>query len=342
MEKNKAMYWSSLEIFETCPQKFIWKYGHELCDFGDGPGKPKPVTTKRSEHHMVMGIVIQKVIEDFYNSGGCTGIIENGRDRDYMVSVLDKLQDDTIENFSLEMKREDRYVDYSASPSYKVMQKICIDGVIGYIKTIIANNLIGEVNEAEKRIVVRNLKVGDVNIDIGAKMDVYIEKKSGKNSGITILDGKNSENIGKYTNKDQLILYAACLFLETKKLPDRMGFVYYRFPYGTNVSDLPSSYINKDYNGIDWIEFDKKSILGILERVAESKRKIMEYGVRFPATPKPKHCCFCDWESVCPDRQIQIESNRGSKKKSVFIVDNREHFAEGFVEIENPENIRWK
>ena len=62
-----TLYWSSLERYEQCPQKFLWYRGWGVIDVGGGPGNKKPKPKRSSEHHAVMGKVIQAVIEDLYN-----------------------------------------------------------------------------------------------------------------------------------------------------------------------------------------------------------------------------------------------------------------------------------
>jgi len=45
---------------------------------------------------------------------------------------------------------------------------------------------------------------------------------------------------------------------------------------------------------------------------------------RFPATPNPPICRFCDYETECPQRQRQKEANRSKRrgKKADPLLDN--------------------
>ena len=66
MNKGTTLYWSTLKMYEECPQKFVWSKGWDQYDCGHGPGERKPRPEQRSRHHAVFGIVIQKegVIEE--------------------------------------------------------------------------------------------------------------------------------------------------------------------------------------------------------------------------------------------------------------------------------------
>lgn len=324
---NKTIYWSNLECFEKCPLKFLWKHGFPGLDLGAGPGNPKPVDIKRSEHHSIMGSAIQAAIESWYNTGEWKKILDCNNKNNKIKEVADFLSDLSRKELKDRMYAENAYVDWREAPPYSEMEKTCVDGVVGYIKTIIANRLVGSVNVAEKRVVVDNPGLG---IKIGAKMDVYIEKErdSKYNPGITILDGKNSKKRGKYTDPNQLVFYATCIFLESGIIPDRLGFAYYRYPFGAAIN---SKEISK---GVDWISFNEGDIEMIISRVKDMRSKMEEFGSDYPANPSPNNCMWCEWE--CDARRIQKDINRGSRKK--FVIDVKECGEDGFSEISFNEN----
>lgn len=328
---KKGLYWSSYNVFK-CPQRFIWKYGFEGIDFGNGPGKPKSPDNIRSEHHAIMGTVIQSVVEDFYNNKLYIPLIENPT-KEELRNTISVLSKKTKDKFSDEIYSEKKYINWREAPTASQMEKVCVDGVIGYIKTAVANYLFGEINEAEKHIVIDSL--GDTGIKIGAKIDLYIERPndSKHNPGITIVDGKNSKYMGKYLDKDQLLFYAVCVFLQKGVMPDRLGFVHYRFPYGNKISHISIS------KGVDWINFTSDDVVSMMSKIIETGKKLDTYKPEdFFSNPSPKMCRFCEWE--CEARKLQREANSKIKsKKNAFVLDNIG--SDGFSDI-SLEETKWK
>jgi hypothetical protein len=107
---------------------------------------------------------------------------------------------------------------------------------------------------------------------IGGKLDFLIRRDDEPLKGITILDGKNAASRGKYTDPDQLRFYALTFYLQSGVMPDRLGFVYFRFPYGyippesewekgpdgTPIKPEPET-------GIEWIPFTRDDLTGIAQ-----------------------------------------------------------------------------
>jgi hypothetical protein len=98
-------------------------------------------------------------------------------------------------------------------------------------------------------------------------------------------------------------------------MPDRLGFVYFRYPYGTILEGE-----TEPYSGVTWVEFNKDDLVGLATRAAEAREGMNRE--HFPAVPLPPQCKFCDYEKVCPERQAQIEKNRrGRRKPKPSILD---------------------
>ena len=68
MSRAFTLYWTNFDRFEKCPQMFLWNAGWGAIDLGQGPGRSKVKPFKKSEHHIVLGTVIQAVVENFYNA----------------------------------------------------------------------------------------------------------------------------------------------------------------------------------------------------------------------------------------------------------------------------------
>lgn len=320
MAKAFTLYWTNLERFENCPQQFLWYRGWGAIDVGGGPGRKKPVPFKDSRHHAVMGIVIGGVTERFYND-------ELWRDPQGLPNRLTEM---TEKEFKYQVAKPRNYIDWRFAPSRQDMLKICKEGVQGFLKTVKANRLLGEYARAEVDL------VGWVNkyTPIGGRADYIIRRKDGGDlEGITILDGKNSKSKGKYTDPDQLRWYALCFYLAYGRLPDRLGFVYFRYPHGAPMLDKKGEPVLDEAGdprieqGVDWVPFTRDDIQGLAQR-AVSARKSMDRE-KFAPTPTPKGCRFCNYETVCKARQDQKKA-RARKPKN---TDDLLQGSEGFVEF---------
>jgi len=307
MSRQKfTLYWSHLEAYEKCPQKFLWRKGWGDIDVGGGPGKRKPIPDeeKRSEHHAVMGIVIQYVIERFYND-------QLWKDQ---TTLETKLKEILNREFNYRLGKH--YIIWRESRTTREeMLQVCMDGVFGYLKTVKAQKLLGSYAKSEINL------VGDVEgVSIGGRVDMIINRKD---TGVTILDGKNSTHKDKYLDPDQLRFYALCYKAIEGKLPDRLGWVYYRFPANKETGET----------GVSWVPCTEDDIEGLTQRIV-SVREDME-AEKFEPTPTPKNCKFCDFETMCPPRIAQRKANseKRGKKKSTLLKESLDKSNGDFVDF---------
>lgn len=314
--KEFTLYWSNFDLYENCPQSFLWGRGWGAIDVGGGPGRKKPLPYKKSEHHAVMGLVIGSVIESFYND-------ELYRSPKGLENRLEKLIDD---NLKLELAR--KYINYQDAGSREELRKICYDGVFNFIgRTLKHHRLLGEYAKAEVDL------VGYINkyTPVGGRADLILKR----DNQVTILDGKNSrkyvdqgsERLFFYTNPDQLRWYAMCFYLSYQQLPDRLGFIYFRYPYGDPVLDKHGNDTGEKESGISWVEYTKEDLKGLAARAVEARKGMDKE--RFEARPEPKKCKNCDYEDVCPERQAQKAANRRAPKAPLDELDG----AQGFVKL---------
>lgn len=295
-----TLYWSSLALYEDCPQKFLWSKGWRTIDIGHGLGRKKPLPVKKSEHHAILGIAIQYAIERFYNDE-----LWRTLDPETLKRRLLELADET---FRVELAR--KYVDWYAAGSRDDLEKLIHDAVMGYMRTLKHHRLLGPYAKAEVEL----LGYANKYTPVGGRADMIIRRED---TGITILDGKNSKRYkdpktGKYTltytDPDQLRWYALLFYLTYQKMVDRLGFVYYRYPYGTRILDDKGEDTGEIESGVDWVPYTKEDLKGLAARAIDAVKKMDKE--RFDANPSPQGCKFCDYESVCPQRQTQKEANR--------------------------------
>jgi len=245
----------------------------------------------------MMGIAIQYAIEKMYND-------ELYRDPPRLSEVLLSL----VER-EWERQEEDprNAVDFAkAGLSREELLQVCRDGVLGYIATMKAHRFLGPYAKAEVNL----LGWVDKWNPLGGRPDVIVRRDD---TGITIIDGKNTLHKMKYTDPDQLRWYALLFRLAYKKMPDRLAYVWYRFPYEGAES------------GVEWIDFSEDDLKGLAHRAVEAKKTMFKK--KFEATPSPSTCRFCPWESECEDRAAQKKSRSRVSKP----ID--EGMSKGFVDL---------
>lgn len=294
MAKHRTLYWSHLKAYEECPQKSLWSHGWGDIDLGNGPGKRKTKPKDKSMHHAVMGIVIQGVLEDFYNQ--YLWKHQDGLKRRLIDMTRDRLQS-TLSNF---------YIDWNRSPGFHELEDTCVSGVLGYLKTMKQHRFLGQYAKSEVDLYGHS----ESWLPLGGRADFVIRRQD---TGITLLDGKNSKAKMRYVDTDQLRWYALCFYLSYHSFPDRLGFVWFRYPHDPETGET----------GVDWIDFSKRDTQGLKDRAIQVRRG--QEKEKFAANPSPSVCRFCDFESVCPERVAQKSANAAKRKPSSLpIFDENE------------------
>lgn len=296
MDQNSRLSWSSFSLYEKCPQQFLWRYGWDRIDVGHGPGVKKPVPVVRSRHAAVMGIVIQAVVEDMYSNE----LYRLGE------ALSDKLSDLVLHHWKKEVRNPRNFIDIrEAGMSEGEMIGVCQDGVLGYLKTMKEHRLLGAYTKAEVEL------VGWIDkwLCVWGFADLIVRRDD---TGVTIIDGKNTAHKMKYTDPDQLRWYAMLFKLSYGESPDRLGFVWYRFPHGDKYND-PETGELKTETGVEWVEFTDEDLKGLALRAQEARAGMRRE--KFEPKPTPEGCRWCDYLTVCEARQAQIVSNGGGKAR---------------------------
>lgn len=147
-------------------------------------------------------------------------------------------------------------------------------------------------------------KSGDV---LTSRLDFILNKKNEK---IEILDGKGTAKV-ENVDKEQLYFYALLYLLKYNKLPDKLGFLFYRFQM------------------IRYIDFDIDTIKGFKNKLALVKRSIKKDKEYKPNVKLSKHCKYCLYRFDCDAYKNQKEANyKKRKSKSSINLDT-----EGIVDF---------
>ncbi len=286
MNENSTIYWSSLKVFEDCPQHLLWSKGWTGIDLGAGPGRPKPKPKMLDpRHHAVMGIVIQYAIELMYNN-------ELWREPKTLQHVLLDLVEKEWNRQEADPRNQLDYRNIDMTRSE--MLQICRDGVLGYLKTMKEHRFLGPYAKAEVDL----LGWVDKYTQVGGRADVIVRRED---TGVTIIDGKNTRHRMKATDPDQLRWYALLFKLSYRQLPDRLAFAWYRFPFNAEFGE----------SGVDWIPFTEEDVKGLAARVIQARLNMRKE--MFEPTPSPPICKNCDYETVCPARQAQRAANAAKR-----------------------------
>ena len=307
--KPFTTYWSSLTLYENCPRQFLWSRGWGDIDLGRGPGRGKAVSKQKSEHHILMGEAIQKVIEAMYND-------EIWRDP----SLYKRLE--ALEERVFREMLTKRFIDWR-DVTITELREVVHNGIFGFVKTFKHNKLIGPYARCETDY------IGYIDKwnPIGGRFDFLIRRDD---VGTMILDGKNGKrdkNGVIHIDPDQLRFYALAFWLQHKVLPNKLGFIPYRYPWGwvppedewpVDATGVPIK--PEPETGVMWVDFDMGMLKALAFRAVEA-RKGMEKG-KFDPTPTPTKCKFCDFEDVCPERQAQKAANAAKRGDKPSILED--------------------
>ena len=286
MRDDFILYWSSFTQYEKCPQQFLWSRGWGQLDVGGGPGKKKPKPIKRSEHFAFAGTVIGAAMEKFYN--------------ERLWETSENLKKDLVDLVRLEFQfqQSNFYLNWD-SFDVEDLRRVCTQGILNFISTMENNDLKAPYAQSEVEFIAKL----ESDILIGGRADLVLGSSS---ADFSLYDGKNSLKLGT-SDPDQLKWYALLVYLLYGVIPRKLGFIYYRYPFGTL---LPSGEL---FSGIQQVacSLDDLKVLGY------RAKKVIQ-GLRsgaFTANPKPKHCKNCIYESVCPEKQEQKAVNSSKRKR---------------------------
>jgi hypothetical protein len=135
---------------------------------------------------------------------------------------------------------------------------------------------------------------------LGGRAD-FVMVRTTPHSDLCILDGKGSRHRGNYVSPKQLLWYAMLYRLRFGEMPDKLGFVYWRYA-------PPES--------MDWVEFSAVDLDQLMEEVLSDLGKIEAAKANLPTAlnqglareefkPKPNEdsCRFCPRAvaNQCPD-----------------------------------------
>lgn len=287
--------YSGYKQYKTCPKQ----YKLRRVDKATPPEED-------SRHNAIIGTVVQMVFEDFYNKE----IWRRGKDTSPTLLAL-------AEEYFWEFI-ENEYVDFDHMTCRFANAQEVLDELLDIIPQVLEGikreKFLGPYAKSEIKMDVR---FGQEDFLIGY-IDFIIKKQDDQ---ILLLDGKASRHRDKNVDETQLHFYALLFYLRYRRLPDKLGFFFYRF------ADDPEL-------AMDWIEVDKAKIRDLKRDIEDVLYDIKRR--RFEAKPGYKHCQWCLWQSVCGERQAQKQANREKRNsnKPKLVADFGDN-ATAFIGFDN-------
>lgn len=141
---------------------------------------------------------------------------------------------------------------------------------------------------SEVKLTINLKNSGDV---IVSKLDFVYTDDSGE---IIILDGKGTDKIGN-VDIDQLYFYALVYLLHHGKLPNKLGFLYWK------------------YQKIDYLTFTRDDIVKFKNKLALVKKTIKEDKIFAANVGLSKSCKYCPYTLVCEECIAKRASNKEKK-----------------------------
>jgi CRISPR/Cas system-associated exonuclease Cas4 (RecB family) len=187
----------------------------------------------------------------------------------------------------------------------KILDKNYVDWSEPYVK-----QTSDEIYEEVYKDVIDNMKAFDFFNQCKSEVTINIKlKKSGDildgrldfirkcpDGSIEILDGKGTNHLDR-VDVDQLYFYALLYFLNHKKLPKRLGFLFYR------------------YKSIQYIDFNQDLLIKFKDKLALAKEAIKKDKEFKPTLKMSKVCVWCPYKLMCQPYMDKREANSAKRSK---------------------------
>jgi CRISPR/Cas system-associated exonuclease Cas4 (RecB family) len=268
-------------MYVECPRKYRWY-------------KDKKVpSVKGSKYFALYGIAIQRFFEFYVNKYVKKGI---------------KLTDEQIKLFvrqDWEKILDKEYVVWDDLWCKQNSEEI----FLSVYEDILSNLKVFDFFDKARAEVCYNILLKKSQDEINGRIDFIVKNEDGT---VEILDGKGSTKLEKNVDTEQLYFYSLMYLLRNKKLPDKIGFWYYKF------------------QKIIYVPIDLKTIIEFKNKFALVKKAIKEDTTWEPRVKITKGCNFCDYKADCDAFLRKKEENRIKLGRGMPVPAIGEKFIFGF------------
>jgi hypothetical protein len=265
--------------------------------------------------HKLYGETVGKLFEKLYNEK----IWRKGETA--MALILSDMVRPTLNEVMVRETTRGNVFDWDepglkpGSRSVEEVEALVREAVVQGVQSIKRHRLMGQYAEAE---VV--LDVPYRGHTLAGRADFIIQRIRPHND-LVIIDGKGSYWRGKYVDARQLRWYAMLYRLKKGRLPDRLGFLYWR---------------NTPEESVDWIGLEPDKIDDLLQAAKEAIQQIEAAGkslreggvpsLIFWATPG-SDCRRCSYRPLCSEGSKALSDDT----KAQIVEDRKRGVEEGDV-----------
>lgn len=270
--------YSGFKLYQQCPRQYWHRY----------IGKTQPPKPD-NRVNMLFGSAVGTVFEAFYNDK----LWNKPNPYDACMALVEP----TVARIMKEEGRKGLFNWGDPKANYH-----SLDDMLDAVREAIPNGLsiikqhrlLGPMAQAEVKL--------DSKYDghlLGGRAD-FIIKRTAPHHDLIILDGKGSRHREKYVDGMQLRWYAMLYQMTFNALPDKLGFVFWRWPPG---------------KALDWEPFTPEGLTD-LAKTAVKGISTIETGVNllkganpvgtgvFSAIPERMQCQLCSFAIFCPESGI--------------------------------------
>jgi hypothetical protein len=275
--------YSGYKTYVDCPRAYWHRYINKTVS-------PKP----DNRVHMLYGETVGRLFEAFYN--------EQIWKNNVTATLLERVERTMQKIISAEVRKGGvfNWTDPTLKPGTRSLSEIEVEvreTIPRGLKTIRHHRLLGQDAAAEVRL--------DETVDgkhiLAGRADILMRRVR-PHGDLVILDGKGSRWRDKYVNRNQLLWYSMLYWLRSGSIPDRLGFLFWRFEPEESVdwSDVTLS-------GVQSLHL---AAMGAIEGIENGQRDLVQLKVKDPgakvpgmifwANPSPD-CKLCNYLPLCPE-----------------------------------------
>lgn len=264
----------------------------------------KPALPPENRVNMLYGSVVGTVFEDFYDKKIWR------QNPTTLVDTLTSMVEPTLQKIMrhesgrggiFRWKAQDRKSNYESREDLIADIKAAIPRGLEIIRQ---HKLIGTDARAEVKL--------DTTIRghiLGGRADFIMRRSFAPENDLVILDGKGSRWRDKYVDERQLYWYAKLYEKHNNVLPDRLGFVFWRYE-----PDKAIDWIEVTRENVDKFEHD---VLETIDNIEAAKRRLpmaAKWQDEFPAMPDDKKCGLCSYLPMCEGGKAYFAEKEAKKK----------------------------